>query len=85
MVRGNMRIIRIFGVLFALCVVLVLLAGAAVGYGLWHYGRTLPDYQQLADYSPPVMTRVHAADGSLIAEYARERRLLCRSRRSRGA
>jgi len=70
-----MRIIRILGVLLALSFVLVLLAGAGVAYGLWHYGRTLPDYQQLADYSPAVMTRVHAADGSLIAEYARERRL----------
>src|SRR6185312_1765891 len=32
-------------------------------------------YSQLQDYEPPVMTRVHAGDGSLIAEYARERRL----------
>ncbi|WP_164125859.1 transglycosylase domain-containing protein, partial [Stenotrophomonas maltophilia] len=29
----------------------------------------------LANYEPPVMTRVHASDGSLLAEYARERRL----------
>src|SRR5690606_19337933 len=29
----------------------------------------------LASYEPPVMTRVHAADGTLIAEYARERRI----------
>ncbi len=35
----------------------------------------LPDYTTLKDYEPPVMTRVHASDGSLIAEYARERRL----------
>src|SRR5262249_27089620 len=27
------------------------------------------------DYEPAVMTRVHASDGSLLAEYARERRL----------
>ena len=37
--------------------------------------RILPDYTTLKDYEPPVMTRVHASDGSLIAEYARERRL----------
>jgi penicillin-binding protein 1A len=35
----------------------------------------LPDYTQLKNYEPPVMTRVHAGDGSLLAEYARERRL----------
>ncbi len=37
--------------------------------------KDLPDYQALADYQPPVTTRVHAADGLLLAEYARERRL----------
>ena len=37
--------------------------------------KDLPDHAQLANYEPPVMTRVHASDGSLIAEYARERRL----------
>jgi penicillin-binding protein 1A len=35
----------------------------------------LPDYESLAKYEPPVMTRIHAHDGSLIAEYARERRI----------
>ncbi|MBO6729853.1 MAG: penicillin-binding protein 1A [Maricaulis sp.] len=35
----------------------------------------LPDYQQLAEYEPPVMSRVHAGDGRLIAEYAREHRV----------
>ena len=41
----------------------------------------LPDYTQLQNYEPPVMTRVHAADGSLLAEYARERRLYLPIRR----
>ena len=35
----------------------------------------LPDYEVLADYEPPVTTRVYAGDGSLVAEFARERRL----------
>lgn len=46
----------------------------AVGV-FYHFGRGLPDYRQLADYEPPVMTRVHAADGSLISEYAQEKRV----------
>lgn len=51
-------------------------AAAGVGiYGLWHYGRDLPDYNQLADYEPPTVTRLHAGDGRLIAEYAKERRV----------
>src|SRR5215218_637690 len=52
-------------------------AGAAGGAFLLYqsFGRDLPDYRQLAAYSPPTATRVHAADGRLIAEYARERRV----------
>nr|WP_244427552.1 penicillin-binding protein 1A [Bartonella vinsonii] len=35
----------------------------------------LPDYEVLSLYEPPVMTRVHASDGSLMAEFATKRRL----------
>ncbi|RMD90372.1 MAG: penicillin-binding protein 1A [Alphaproteobacteria bacterium] len=38
-------------------------------------GRDLPDYKQLATYDPPVLSRVHAGDGSLLTEFAREKRL----------
>ena len=66
---------RFFGFLFAVGTILFLV-GIAVAAGLiWHYNKDLPDYSQLQDYEPPVMTRVHASDGSLLAEYARERRL----------
>jgi penicillin-binding protein 1A len=34
----------------------------------------LPDYAQLADYEPAITSRVHAGDGTLIAEYAHEHR-----------
>ncbi|MBI1393027.1 MAG: PBP1A family penicillin-binding protein [Alphaproteobacteria bacterium] len=37
--------------------------------------QDLPNYQVLADYAPPVTTRVYAGDGSLVAEFARERRI----------
>jgi penicillin-binding protein 1A len=56
--------------------VLVFLGGSAVaGYLLWKASKDLPDYDSLARYEPPVMTRIHAVDGSLMAEYARERRI----------
>ncbi|WOI52025.1 penicillin-binding protein 1A [Parvularcula sp. LCG005] len=35
----------------------------------------LPDYTVLEEYQPAVTTRVHAGDGTLVAEFARERRL----------
>ena len=42
---------------------------------LWLYGRDLPDYRQLAAYEPPIMSRVYAADGRLIGEFASEKRI----------
>jgi len=68
-------ILRFFGFLFAAGTILFVVGVAAAAGLLWHFSKDLPDYSQLQDYEPPVMTRVHAADGSLIAEYARERRL----------
>ena len=68
-------LIRFFGWVFALGTVLFLVGIAGAAGLFWHYSKDLPDYSQLQDYEPPVMTRVHATDGSLVAEYARERRL----------
>jgi penicillin-binding protein 1A len=68
-------LVRFFGFLFAAGTV-VFLVGIAAAAGLfWHFSKDLPDYSQLQDYEPPVMTRIHASDGALLAEYARERRL----------
>jgi penicillin-binding protein 1A len=56
--------------------VFVFLGGAAIaGFLLWQASRDLPPSDKLASYEPPVMTRMHAHDGALIAEYARERRI----------
>jgi penicillin-binding protein 1A len=52
-----------------------LAAGGGVLYVFHHYGRDLPDYKQLADYDPPTVTRVHAGDGRLLAEYAVQKRV----------
>jgi penicillin-binding protein 1A len=67
--------LRFFGFLFTAGTILFLVGVAATAGMMWHYSKGLPDYSQLQDYEPPVMTRVHAADGSLLAEYAKERRL----------
>src|SRR5712691_741690 len=68
-------LLRFFGLLFAAGTILFVVGVAAAAGLLWHYSKSLPDYSQLQDYEPAVMTRVHASDGSLLAEYARERRL----------
>ena len=68
-------LLRFFGFLFAAGTIVFVVGIAAVAGVMWHFSKDLPDYSQLQDYEPPVMTRVHAADGSLLAEYAKERRL----------
>jgi penicillin-binding protein 1A len=67
--------LRFIGITLSLLMLAGIVGGAAGAVLLWHNARELPDHSQLADYEPPVMTRIHAADGTLIAEYARERRL----------
>jgi penicillin-binding protein 1A len=58
------------------CAVILAIAGCGlVGITIWYFGRDLPDYQALAHYQPPIMTRVQAGDGRLLAEYATERRV----------
>ncbi len=54
-----------------------MLLGFAVAAGvlLQTFNADHSDYDSLSQYTPPVMTRVHAADGQIVAEYARERRI----------
>ena len=68
-------LVRFLGFLFTAGTVVFLVGVAAAAGLIWHFSQDLPDYSQLQDYEPPVMTRVHAADGSLLAEYSKERRL----------
>ncbi len=71
-----MRLIaRFLGFAFATCAMLFVIGAGAAGILIWKFEQDLPDYTQLKNYEPPVMTRVHAADGSLLAEYSKERRL----------
>jgi len=73
---GLMRfLVRFLGFLFSTGSLLALVGATVVGYVVWANTRDLPDYSQLQDYEPPVMTRVHAGDGTLLAEYANQRRL----------
>ena len=68
-------LLRFLGWVFAAGTVVFVVSVAAAAGLLWHFSKELPDYSQLQDYEPPVMTRVHASDGSLVAEYATQRRL----------
>ena len=69
------RLFKVFIFLLATTLFFAIVGVTGLVAGLWHYGRDLPDYKQLANYEPPTVTRIHAGDGRLIAEYARERRV----------
>ena len=73
--RRRSYFMRFLGFLFTTGVFIGLVCAAAAGLVLWNVSQDLPPYEQLANYEPPVMTRLHAGDGALIAEYARERRI----------
>ena len=55
--------------------VLLIAASLAVVIYIWSMTRDLPSVEALQNYTPPVTTRVYAGDGTLIGEYARERRI----------
>ncbi len=67
--------IRLLGYLFGIGTVFALILAGGVAWYVASMSQDLPDYQVLEKYEPPVTTRLHAADGSLMAEYAKERRL----------
>lgn len=67
--------VKIIGGLIAGGVLMAVLAVGAFGIYMFSLSQDLPDYEVLAEYQPPVTTRVYGDDGSLVAEFARERRL----------
>ena len=73
--RRQSLFLSFLGFAFTAGVFLFLAAAAGAGYFLWVISKDLPDYDKLATYKPPVITRVHAGDGRLIAEFAKERRI----------
>jgi len=73
--RRKSIMLRLFGFLFTAGVIVFLAVAGVAAYILWQFSQDLPDYEALANYEPKVMTRLHANDGRLIAEYAREERL----------
>ncbi|MEE2524818.1 penicillin-binding protein 1A [Hyphobacterium sp. HN65] len=56
-------------------IVLGLIATVAAAIYVARLSQDLPSIEQLAEYEPPITSRVHAGDGRLIAEFARERRV----------
>ena len=67
--------LRFFGYLFSVFSIGFLVVAVVGAWFLWQVSKELPDASTLKNYAPAVVTRVHANDGSLLAEYARQKRL----------
>ena len=73
--RTSRRMARLAMYLASLVVTGLVLTAIAVIVVFHMYSEGLPDSGKLAKYQPAGMTRLYAADGSLMAEYAKERRI----------
>jgi penicillin-binding protein 1A len=69
------KMIRLLGYFFGIGALLFLAVAAAVAVYIGDVSKDLPNYEVLAQYEPPVTTRIHSDDGSLMGEFARQRRL----------
>jgi penicillin-binding protein 1A len=69
------RIRRFFAKLLVLGLIIFVIGCGLAGFALYLVSRDLPDFDQLADYQPATLTRVHAGDGRMLAELAHERRV----------
>lgn len=73
--RRRSFLLGVLGFAFTTGVFLFIVGSSVAGFLIWKSSQDLPSYEKLAKYEPPVMTRIHANNGALIAEYARERRI----------
>lgn len=63
------------GGLFSLVTLGLMMIALVLGAVFWVYGRDLPSHASLAQYTPPTISRIYSAEGKIIDEFARERRL----------
>ena len=73
--RKRRWLLRLLAAFLVLGLVGAIAAGGIVVWAFKHYGRDLPDHSMLADYEPPVATRVYSGDGRMMAEFAVENRV----------
>ena len=42
---------------------------------LWNFSNNIPDYKFLKSYKPPVSSKVYSGNGSLVADFSKEKRI----------
>ena len=68
-------ILSLFGTVFSLLTLVVVMIALSIGAVFHIYGKDLPSHESLANYTPPTISRIYSSEGRIIDEFARERRL----------
>ena len=75
LVRSVQGVFGFLGTIFTLITMTTIVCGLSLGGIFWIYGRDLPSHKFLAQYKPPTISRIYSAEGKIIDEFAKERRL----------
>lgn len=68
-------ILSFFGGIFTMITLGLVMLAVSVGAVIHLYGRDLPSYEVLAQYTPKTISRIYSSEGQIIDEFATERRL----------
>ena len=64
-----------FGAIFTMVTLGLVMFALMLGAIFTFYGRDLPSYETLSQYTPKTISRVYSGEGQIIDEFAVERRL----------
>jgi penicillin-binding protein 1A len=68
-------ILSTLGGVFTFVTLGIFAVAVSIGAVFYIYGRDLPSHESLAQYTPPTISRIYSAEGRIIDEFAKERRL----------
>ena len=68
-------IMSFFGGIFSMLTLSLVMAGLSLGAVIHMYGKDLPSYEVLSQYTPKTISRIYSGEGQIIDEFATERRL----------
>jgi penicillin-binding protein 1A len=75
LVQSVQGVFGFLGTVFTFVTMSTIVFGLSLGGIFWVYGRDLPSHKFLAQYKPPTISRIYSAEGKIIDEFAKERRL----------
>lgn len=65
----------VLGAIFTLITLAAIFGAMTIAAIFWMYSRDLPSHDSLAQYTPPTISRIYNVEGSVIDEFAQERRI----------